>query len=57
MIVPMKPIEVKEYFRDSLMALLITEFVMGTENKVQASNPDGEHVISECWLKHKLSDI
>lgn len=53
----MKPIEVKEYFRDSLMALLITEFVMGTENKVQASNPDGEHVISECWLKHKLSDI
>ena len=44
-------------FRDSLMALLITEFVMGTENKVPASNPDGEHVISECWLKHRLGDI
>lgn len=30
------------------MALLKIEFVMGTENKIQASNPAGEHVISEC---------
>lgn len=38
------------------MALLVTEFVMGTENKIQASNPAGERVISECWLKHRLGD-
>lgn len=36
--------------------LLVTEFVMGTENKIQAFNPAGEHVISECWLRHRLCD-
>lgn len=39
------------------MALLITEFVMGIENKVQASNPGGDHVTSECLLKHRLGGI
>lgn len=39
------------------MALLMTEFAMGTENKIQASDPAGEHVISECWLKHRLGGI
>lgn len=44
-------------FQRQLMALLMAEFVMRTENKIQASNPAGEHLISECWLKHRLGDI
>lgn len=39
------------------MALLINAFATGTENKAQASNPGGDHVISECWLEHELSDV
>ena len=39
------------------MALLITEFAMGIDNKVQMSIPDCEHVISKCWLKYRLGDI
>lgn len=35
------------------MALLITEFAMGIDNKVQISIPDSEHVISKCWLKYR----
>lgn len=29
-------------FQRQLMAFLMAEFVMGTENKIQASNPAGE---------------
>jgi len=39
------------------MATLTTDFAMGIEDKVQVSNPDGEHVISECCLKRRLGDI
>lgn len=39
------------------MALLTTEFVMGTENKVPASSPDGEHMISASCLKNRLGDV